>query len=44
MVAVPRRARDQDLAPIIEGYIGCIVIRPDGRRYVARAVPDPLAE
>jgi hypothetical protein len=32
------------LAPIIEGYIGCIVIRPDGGRYVAQAVPDPLAE
>jgi hypothetical protein len=32
------------LAPIVEGYIGCIVIRPDGSRYVARAVPDPLAE
>jgi hypothetical protein len=31
------------LAPIIGGYIGCIVIRPDGSRYVARAVPDPLA-
>lgn len=31
------------LAPIIDGYIGCIVIRPDGGRYVARAVPDPLA-
>ena len=27
-----------------EGYIGCIVIRPDGSRYLARAVPDPLAE
>jgi len=32
------------LAPIIEGAIGCIVIRPDGSRYLARAVPDPLAE
>ena len=32
------------LAPIIDGYIGCIVIRPDGSRYVARAVPDPLAQ
>ena len=32
------------LAPIIDGYIGCIVIKPDGRRYVARAVPDPLAQ
>jgi hypothetical protein len=25
-------------APIVEGYIGCIVIRPDGSRYLARAV------
>jgi hypothetical protein len=32
------------LAPIIDGAIGCIVIRPDGSRYVARAVPDPLAQ
>ena len=32
------------LAPIVDGYIGCIVIKPDGSRYVARAVPDPLAE
>jgi hypothetical protein len=32
------------LAPIVDGYIGCIVIRPDGSRYVARAVPDPLAK
>jgi hypothetical protein len=32
------------LAPIVEGYVGCIVIQPDGRRYLARAVPDPLAE
>ena len=31
------------LAPIIDGYIGCIVINADGSRYVARAVPDPLA-
>jgi hypothetical protein len=32
------------LAPIIDACIGCIVIRPDGSRYVAQAVPDPLAE
>lgn len=32
------------LAPIVVGYIGCIVIRPDGSRYLARAVPDPLAQ
>jgi hypothetical protein len=30
--------------PLIEGHLGCIVIRPDGRRYLARAVPDPLAQ
>lgn len=32
------------LAPIVDGCLGCIVIQPDGSRYVARAVPDPLAE
>ena len=32
------------LAPIVEGHIGCIAIRPDGSRYVARVVPDPLAQ
>jgi hypothetical protein len=32
------------LAPLVPGHIGCIVIRPDGGRQVARAVPDPLAE
>jgi hypothetical protein len=32
-----------DRAPIVEGYVGCIVIRPDGSRYLARAVADPLA-
>jgi hypothetical protein len=31
------------LAPILDGYIGCIVIRPDGSRYLARVEPDPLA-
>jgi hypothetical protein len=30
------------LAPVVDGYIGCIVIKPDGSHYVARAVPDPL--
>jgi hypothetical protein len=33
-----------DRAPIVEGHVGCIVIRPDGSRVLARAVPDPLAE
>src|SRR4051794_38183929 len=32
------------LDPIMPGHIGCIVIKPDGSRRVARAVPDPLAE
>jgi hypothetical protein len=32
------------LAPIRDGWIGCIVIAPDGSRYVGRAVPDPLAQ
>ena len=31
------------LAPIIDGYVGCIVIKPDGSRYVAQVMPDPLA-
>jgi hypothetical protein len=31
------------VAPIIDGHIGCIVIRPAGSRYRARVVPDPLA-
>jgi hypothetical protein len=32
------------LAPLITDSIGCIVIRPDGSRYVASVQPDPLAE
>jgi hypothetical protein len=40
--------QDQDrlgpTAPLIPGYIGCIGIRPDGSRVLARAVPDPLAK
>ena len=32
------------LAPIVEGYIGCIVIRTDRSRVLARAMPDPLAQ
>jgi hypothetical protein len=31
------------LSPLIEGHIGCIVIKPDSSRYVAKAMPDPLA-
>jgi hypothetical protein len=30
------------LAPLAPGCIGCIVIRPDGSRVLARAVPDPI--
>jgi hypothetical protein len=32
------------LAPLAPGHVGCIVIRPDGRRFLARVVPDPLAD
>jgi hypothetical protein len=32
------------LDPIIPGHVGCVVIRPDGSRVLARAVPDPLAQ
>jgi len=31
------------LDPIVRGYVGCIVIRPDKTRVLARAVRDPLA-
>jgi hypothetical protein len=31
------------LDPLLPGCIGCIVIRPDGSRVLARAMPDPLA-
>jgi hypothetical protein len=32
------------VAPLFEGYLGCIVIRPEGSCHLARAVPDPLAQ
>jgi hypothetical protein len=32
------------LDPLVPGHVGCIVLRPDGSRYLARAVPDPLAQ
>jgi hypothetical protein len=32
------------LAPILDGWIGCIVIKPDGSCYVAQAMPDPLGQ
>ena len=31
------------LAPMIPGYVGCIVIRPDKTRQLAHVEPDPLA-
>ena len=31
-------------APLIPGYMGYVVIPPDGSRRLARAMPDPLAE
>lgn len=31
-------------APIIPGYVACVVIRPDGSRQLARVMPDPLAQ
>jgi hypothetical protein len=31
------------LDPLVPGHVGCIVIRPDKTRVLARAVPDPLA-
>jgi hypothetical protein len=32
------------MAPILDGWIGCIMIQPDGSRYVGRAVPNPLSQ
>ena len=32
------------LAPILDGWVGCIVIHRDGSRQLAHAVPDPLAQ
>jgi hypothetical protein len=32
------------LAPLVPGYVGCIVIRPDGSRVLARVERDPLAQ
>jgi hypothetical protein len=31
-------------APLVPGFVGCVVVRPDGSRYLARAVPDPAAQ
>ena len=30
--------------PLIPGHLGVVVIRPDGSRYLARVMPDPLAQ
>jgi hypothetical protein len=32
------------LDPLISGHVGCIVIQPDGSRYLARVEPDPLTQ
>ena len=32
------------LAPLIPGYVGCVVIRSDGSRRMARVVADPLTQ
>jgi hypothetical protein len=31
-------------APLAPGYIGCVVIAPDGSRRLAHVMPDPLAQ
>ena len=31
------------LDPLVPGHVGCIVIKPDKTRVLARAVPDPLS-
>jgi hypothetical protein len=31
------------MAPLIEGFVGCVVIRPDSSRKLAHVEPDPLA-
>jgi hypothetical protein len=31
------------LNPLVPGHVGCILIRPDRSRVLARVVPDPLA-
>jgi hypothetical protein len=32
------------MAPLIDGYVGCVVIRPDGSRKLAHMELDPLAQ
>jgi hypothetical protein len=32
------------LDPLVPDHVGCIVIQPDGSRYLARVEPDPLVE
>ncbi len=31
-------------APLFPGYVGCVVIAPDGTRRMARVMPDPAAQ
>jgi hypothetical protein len=35
---------DLDLRDLIDGLVGCVVIRPDGSRKLAHIEPDPLAQ
>jgi hypothetical protein len=32
------------MAPLIDGYVACVVVRPDGSRKLAHVEPDPLAQ
>ena len=32
------------IAPLVPGHVGCVVIPPDRRRYLAQVQPDPLAQ
>jgi len=32
------------IAPLVPGHLGCVVIRPNGSRYLAQVQPDPLAQ
>ena len=32
------------VAPLFPGFVGCVVIAPDGTRRMARVMPDPAAQ
>jgi hypothetical protein len=34
----------QENVEIVQGVVGCVVIRPDGTRRMAHVMPDPLAQ